>query len=387
MDKVRLGIIGVGNIGTSHVKRIVGGTTPNVSLSAICDIDPKKLDKIKEICGEVPTFTDASELIASGMVDAILIAVPHYMHPPIAIEAFSHGLHVLCEKPAGVYTKQVLEMNEAAKKSGKVFGIMYNQRTNPVYAKLRDMIQSGMLGHIKRINWTVTNWYRPQAYHSSATWRSTWEGEGGGTLINQNPHQIDLWQWMFGMPDKIYADCSFGKYYDIEVEDEVMAYMKYDSGTTGVYVTSIGEAPGTNRLEVACDMGKIVVEDNTMTFWRNVESEREFNAKNTAPFGRPEAWKCEIPLPAGSGEQHTGIINDFASAILTDSPLLAPGEEGILGLTISNAMHYSTWTGDWVKLSDFPHDAFYEILQEKIRNSTVKKEIKETAVQDTSGTY
>lgn len=387
MDKVRLGIIGVGNIGTSHVKRIVGGATPNVSLSAICDIDPKKLEKIKGICGEVPTFTDASELIASGMVDAILIAVPHYMHPPIAIEAFGHGLHVLCEKPAGVYTKQVLEMNEAAKKSGKVFGIMYNQRTNPVYAKLRDMIQSGMLGHIKRINWTVTTWYRPQAYHSSATWRSTWEGEGGGTLINQNPHQIDLWQWMFGMPDKIYADCSFGKYYDIEVEDEVMAYMKYDSGTTGVYVTSIGEAPGTNRLEVACDMGKIVVEDNTMTFWRNVESEREFNAKNTAPFGRPEVWKCEIPLPAGGGEQHTGILNDFASAILTNSPLLAPGEEGILGLTISNAMHHSTWTGDWVKLSDFPHDAFYEILQEKIRNSTVKKEIKETAVQDTSGTY
>ncbi len=387
MNKVRLGIIGVGNIGTTHVKSIVAGKVPDVTLAAICDIDPKKLEKIKEICGEVPFYSDATALITSGKVDAILIAVPHYMHPPIAMEAFAHGLHVLCEKPAGVYTKQVLAMNEAAKKSGKVFGIMYNQRTNPVYAKLRDLIQRGELGHIKRINWTVTHWYRPQAYHSSATWRSTWEGEGGGTLVNQNPHQIDLWQWMFGMPDKLYADCAYGKYYDIEVEDEVMAYIKYNNGTTGVYITSIGEAPGTNRLEVACDMGKVVVEDNKMTFWRNVQPEREFNAENARPFGRPECWECEIPVPADPGEQHVGIIKNFASSILTGSPLLAPGEEGIFGLTMSNAMHYSSWTDSWVELDRFPHDTFYEMLQEKITSSTVKKEEKAAEVQDTSSTY
>ncbi len=386
MDKVRLGIIGIGNIGTTHVKNIAGGKVPNVILSALCDKDSEKLKKAQEICTGVPCFETTEAFFNAGLMDAVLIAVPHYMHPPLAIEAFSRGLHVLCEKPAGVYTKQVIDMNEAAEKSGRMFGIMYNQRTNPLYAKLRELIQKDELGHIKRIHWTVTHWYRPQAYHSSATWRSTWKGEGGGTLINQNPHQIDLWQWMFGMPDRLVADCSFGKYYDIEVEDEVTAYMKYDSGTTGVYVTSIGEAPGTNRLEVACDMGKIVVEDDIMTFWRTVQSERAFNRENTRPFGKPETWKCEIPLSAGAGGQHASIIENFADAILKGTPLLAPGKEGIRGLTISNAMHYSGWTGKTVDLKNFPHDEFYDLLQEKIKSSKMKKQSIQI-LADTEGTY
>ena len=201
----------------------------------------------------VRVFDDAQTMFDSGLLDAVIIATPHYDHPSLAIKAFEAGLNVITEKPAGVYTRQVLEMNAAAEKSGKLFGIMYNQRTNPVSQKLRQLIQRGQLGHIKRINWIITDWYRSQTYHDSCTWRSTWKTEGGGALINQNPHQLDLWQWLFGMPKRIMSHVSFGKYYDIEVEDDVTAFMEYGNGTTGVYITSTGEAPGTNRLEISCD--------------------------------------------------------------------------------------------------------------------------------------
>ena len=386
MDKVKVGIIGIGNMGSAHAANINKGKVPNVELAALCDIAEGRREYCKRNYPDVPVFETSDELIESGLADAVIIATPHYFHPPIAIKAFENGLNVLSEKPIGVYTAQILEMNEAAKKSGKVFGIMYNQRTNPVYQKLRELIQSGELGGIKRVNWTITDWYRPQAYHDSCTWRSTWATEGGGALINQNPHQLDLWQWMFGMPSKIMSHVSFGKYYDIEVEDDVTAFMQYDDGMTGLYITSTGEAPGTNRLEIACDMGKVVVENNTITFWRNRVSEREFNKTNNEIFGCPECWKCEIPADKSGGEQHVGILKNFADAILKGTPLLAPGYEGINGLTISNAIHYSAWTGGWADVKNFPHDEFYGLLKDKIAKSTVvKKNIQRTA--DTEGTY
>lgn len=386
MKRLKVGMIGLGNMGAAHVKGLLEGKVPEMELTAICDNDPEKKKEMTEAYPEIPFFDNATDLMKSGLVDTIVIAVPHYDHPALAIEALGMDLNVVCEKPAGVYTKQVLEMNEAAKKSKGVFGIMYNQRTNPMYQKLRSLIQSGELGAVKRIQWTITTWYRPQAYHNSSAWRSMWATEGGGTLINQNPHQLDLWQWMFGMPSKIMSFVSFGKYYDIETEDDVTAYFEYDNGVTGIYITSTGEAPGTNRLEVATDMGKIVIERDQMMFYRNVESEREFNKKNTSPFGRPECWECKIPVQ-GSGEQHMGIFKNFASHVLHGTDLLAPGEEGIFGLTVSNAIHYSAWTGGWADVTNFPHDEFYGLLQEKINSSTFKKTVDSQKVGDMSGTY
>ncbi len=386
MEKVRLGVIGFGNMGTGHCKNVYEGKISKMVLSAVCDIAESRRIAAKEAYPDIAVFEKAEDLYKSGLCDAVLIAVPHYDHPSLAIKAFEYNLNVLTEKPAGVYTKQVLEMNEAAKKSDKLFGIMYNQRTNPKYQKIRQMIKNGELGHIKRISWTVTDWYRPQSYHDSGSWRSSWEGEGGGTLINQNPHQLDLWQWMFGMPDKIKAFVSFGKYYDIEVEDDVTAYFEYDNGTTGTYITSTGEAPGTNRLEIACDMGKIVVEEGKITFYRNVISEREFNKIQKDSFGTPECWKCELPS-YGGGEQHVGILKDYTNAILNKTELLAPGEEGINGLTISNAIHYSAWIGETVSTKDFPHDDFYDMLKEKIKNSNKAKKNVTQKVANTEGTY
>ena len=386
MTKLRMGIIGYGNMGSSHVRDIKEGKVKDMEVTAVCDISPARREAVTAAYPDLPVFENAQELYQSGLCDAVLIAVPHYDHPILAIEAFRQGLHVITEKPAGVYTKQVREMNEVAAKSDKVFGIMYNQRTNPVYQKLREMIQRGDLGHIKRITWIITNWYRPQAYHDSSTWRSTWKTEGGGALINQNPHQLDLWQWMFGMPDRIYAKASFGKYYDIEVEDDVMAFMEYDNGTTGEYITSTGEAPGTNRLEVACDMGKVVIEHNRLVFYRNVISEREHNRINTKPFAMPECWECVVPVDFSGGPQHVGILNNFADAVLNGTELLAKGEDGILGLTISNAIHLSAWTGETVDVKNFPDERFYELLQEKISASTVVKK-ESQVVADTKGTY
>ena len=386
MADVRLGVIGFGNMGTSHCKNVYGGRVPGMVLGAVCDISEDRRKVAKELYSDVPVFDNATDLYKSGTCDVVIVAVPHYDHPSLVIEAFDNGLNVITEKPAGVYTAQVKEMNDAAAKSDKLFGIMYNQRTNPMYQKIRSMVKNGELGHIKRISWIITDWYRPQAYHDSGSWRSTWKTEGGGTLINQNPHQLDLWQWMFGMPDKITAFASFGKYYDIEVEDDVTAFFEYENGTTGTYITSTGEWPGTNRLEIACDMGKIVVEDEKMMFYRNVESEREFNRKNTSAFGRVEFWKCEIPV-SGVGEQHVGIFKDFTKVLTEGGSLLAPGEEGILGLTISNAIHYSSWTGKTVEVNNFDHEGFYSLLQEKIKNSTVDKSNMKQVVSDTRGTY
>ncbi|MBE6750774.1 MAG: Gfo/Idh/MocA family oxidoreductase [Ruminococcaceae bacterium] len=386
MKKVKIGIIGYGNMGVSHVDHVMDGKVPGMELGAVCDIDVDRRDALVKKYPNIPVFENYEDLYKSGLCDTVLIAVPHYDHPTMAIKAFEYGLNVIVEKPAGVYTKQVKEMNEAAKKSDKLFGIMYNQRTNPVYQKLRKMVQSGELGHIKRITWIITDWYRPQAYHDSSTWRSTWKTEGGGALINQNPHQLDLWQWMFGVPDRIFAKVSFGKYYDIEVEDDVMAYFEYDNGTTGEYITSTGEAPGTNRLEIACDMGKIVIENNRMTFKRNVISEREHNKINTEPFDTPECWNCEIPVSFSGGEQHIGIMKNFTAALLEGKELLAKGEEGINGLTISNSIHLSAWTGETIDVKNFPDDKYYELLQEKIKNSTVVKKVNKV-VADTTGTY
>ncbi|MEK3715021.1 MULTISPECIES: Gfo/Idh/MocA family protein [unclassified Paenibacillus] len=387
MDKVRYGIIGVGGMGRTHAQSLLSDIK-GAELTAVCDISPERLEWAEEhLPDHVQRFLSPEELFKSGIIDAVMIATPHYDHPPLAIEALGYGLHVLIEKPAGVYTKAVQQMNDAAAKSDRKFGIMYNQRTNPLYQKLRELIQSGELGEIRRTNWIITNWYRSQSYYDSGGWRATWGGEGGGVLLNQDPHQLDLWQWTTGMmPKRVRAFCQFGKYRNIEVEDDVTAYVEYENGATGLFITTTGEAPGTNRFEITGDNGKIVIEDGTLTFFRLRTPEPKFNAEYTGGFGAPECWKCEIPVDSGNGEQHKGILRNFTNAILHDEPLLAPGEEGIHGLTLSNAMYLSAWTDNWV---DLPIDSelFYEKLMEQVENSTFQKAPVSQKALDVSGTH
>ncbi len=387
MKSVRVGIIGVGNMGQQHARDIVQGAVPGAILHAVCDVSRERQEWAKATFGEsVTVYENYESFFSKAQIDAVIIATPHFDHPKLAIQAFEQGLHVLCEKPAGVYTKNVREMNETAKKSGKVFSMMYNQRTNPLYQKLRDLVQSGELGEIKRTNWIITNWYRSQSYYDSGDWRATWAGEGGGVLLNQDPHQLDLWQWTTGMmPVRVRAFCGFGKFHEIEVEDDVTAYVEYENGATGVFVTSTGDAPGTNRLEISADRGKVVIEDDTLTFWRLRESERTFNRTYKGGFGEPECWKIDLPIK-GKTSGHTGIIRNWIEAIQSGTPLIAPGEEGIKGLTLSNAMYLSAWTDNWVTLP-IDEDLYYTKLKEKIETSTFKNRHESGQTLDVKGTF
>jgi len=367
MNEIGIGVIGIGFMGSYYAKALKDGLIPRAKLIAVCDKGIKRLKWAEENLGkDIKRYDNYDDILNDKDLSAVIIAVPHYDHPSLAMKAFGKNLHVLIDKPAGVYTKKVREMNEAASKSNKVFGIMYQFRTKPIYQKLRDLIKSGELGEIKRTNWIITDWYRSQSYYDSGTWRATWEGEGGGTLLNQNPHNLDIWQWTCGMPKRIRAFCYFGKYHDIEVEDDVTAFVEYKNGSTGVYVTSTADSPGTNRFEISGDRGKIVVENEELSFWRLRQSERLFNKEyKDGGFGAPECWKCEIPIQKKDTEERVEIINNWIDAILDGTELLSPGEEGINGLMISNAMLLSTWINDWVDLP-IDEDLFYEKLKDKI---------------------
>ena len=399
MQKIKLGIIGFGNIGCgTHAKNIWKGKCPEVELTAVADFNPERLEACRTMCKEYQAeypdhniaepllFESAEAMMDAKVVDAVLVAVPHYDHPDLTIKALERGLHVMCEKPAGVYTLQVRDMMAAADKHPElVFGMMFNQRTNPVFRKMREIIQGGELGQIRRTNWLITNWYRPQYYYDSGAWRATWSGEGGGVLLNQCPHNLDLWQWICGMPTKIHAHMHFGKWHDIEVEDDVTAYAEYANGATGTFITSTGDTPGTNRFEVVCDGGTLICEDTKKLTLKKLEMTiDEYSRTTTSAFGKPKAEVIEL-TPEGENSQHVGVLNAFAAAILRGEPLVADGREGINGLMISNAMHLSAWEDRTVELP-FDEKAFYDHLMERVKTSR-RKEAVNSVVSDTSGSF
>ncbi|MCR5485463.1 MAG: TIM barrel protein [Clostridiales bacterium] len=388
VQPIRYGIIGVGNMGTSHVRSYESGQIKEMRITAVADINPERLKICEEILPGVKTFNTAEELIDSGCCDAVIVATPHYLHPPLIKYALSKGLHALTEKPAGVYTKQVREMNEfAAQHKDKTFAIMLNQRTNCVYRKMKEIVSSGKYGEIKRVNWIITDWFRTQSYYNSGGWRATWAGEGGGVLLNQCPHNLDLWQWICGMPSKIKAFCHEGKWHDIEVEDDVTIYAEYPNGATGVFVTTTGDAPGTNRFEITLDGAKLVCEDGAkLTLYVLEDKTSDFLKNAKEGFAKPKGHYEEVELD-GKNEQHVGVINAFAAHIIRNEPLVADGSEGINGLTISNAAHLSSWLGKEIELP-VDEDLFYEELQKKIKSSTKEKKVVEIKGEvDMSGTY
>ncbi len=397
MNQVRLGILGMGNMGSGHLDNVLRGHCPEVAVTAVADYNPARLDWTREHVAkrqtefparEIPTpvcFDSAEDMIASGLIDAIIIAIPHYDHPGYAIKAMKAGLHVMCEKPAGVYTLQVREMMAEADRHPELkFGMMFNQRTNHIYRKVKEIMDSGELGAIKRTSWIITNWYRPQAYYDSGAWRATWSGEGGGVLLNQCPHNLDLWQWICGMPRLIDVKMHFGKWHDIEVEDDVTAYVEYENGATGTFITTTGDAPGTNRLEIVCNGGTIITDGSSITLYKLEIPESEFSKINKTAFACPK--RTTVPVETdGQNPQHIGVVNAFAAAILRDEPMVADGREGINGLLISNAMHLSAWTGKPVTLP-FDEHLFRDLLMERVKSSRRKEGI-EAVFSSTEGTY
>ncbi len=355
-------------MGSNHARTLEAGKVQRARLVAVCDIEPGRLDKFGD---NLLKFSDSRQLIRSGDVDAVLVATPHYDHTTIGADALRNGVHTLVEKPISVHKADAQRLIAAHTDPKVVFAAMFNQRTDPHYIKLRDLVQNGELGEISRVNWIITNWFRTQAYYDRGGWRATWGGEGGGVLLNQCPHNLDLLQWLFGMPVRVRAFCGIGKRHHIEVEDEVTAYLEYDNGATGVFITTTGEAPGTNRLEVCAERGKVVVESGKLTWTRNTVAQSEFLRTSKKAFATPETWTIDIPCRS-SGGQHTEILQNFTNAILDGTPLVAPAEEGIHSVELATAMLYSSFTEKTVELP--LNAATYERhLKKLIKNSTFVK--------------
>jgi predicted dehydrogenase len=367
METVRLGIIGIGSMGSVHAQNITEGKVPRCELTAVCD---PKADRMQRFPSAEP-FDSVDDFLRRSKTDAVLIATPHYAHTTIGIQALESGRHVLVEKPISVHKADAERLIAAHRRQDQIFSAMFNQRTDPFFLKLRRLVKSGELGAIRRVNWTITNWFRTDAYYESSDWRATWAGEGGGVLLNQCPHNLDLYQWIFGMPSAVRAFCHFGRYHSIEVEDDVTAYLEYPDGMTSVFTASTGEAPGTNRLEVAAENGKVVIENDQFLFIRNEVPMSEFAHTDPGRFSAPPVWEVKIPIE-GHGPQHNGILANFVAAILDGTPLLAPAQEGITSLELANSFLLSTLEDRTIQIPIDPA-LFEKHLHKLITSSTLQK--------------
>jgi len=371
---IRFGLVGVGSMGNFHLANLK--QIPALQLTAVCDIVPERADKAAAQY-DCKAFYDHRAMLRAKVCDAILIATPHYDHTTIGIAALKAGLHVLVEKPISVHKADCQRLIAAHTNKKQVFAAMFNQRTDPHYFKVRELVQSGELGAVQRVNWIITNWFRTDAYYASGDWRATWSGEGGGVLLNQCPHNLDLLQWICGMPRLVHGFCKFGKYHTIEVEDDVTAYFEYANGATGVFITTTGEAPGTNRLEITGERGKVVVERGSISFTRTVVNTREYCRTSPERFVAPDTWDISIPV-SGTGGQHVEILRNFAEAIEKGTPLIAPAHEGIHSVELANAILYSTFTNAPVKLP-LNAAAYERQLKKLIASSTRKAPARSTA--------
>lgn len=380
---LNVAVIGAGVMGSSHVKDIA--TLHNTRLVAVCDIQHDRADGFAALYG-VEAFYDYRDLLKKPGLDAIVIATPHYDHTPISIDALQGGIHVMVEKPIAVHAKDARKMIQAYEDAkprypGLTFAAMFMCRTYGYYRKIKELIDDGELGKLVRATWIITDWFRTQAYYDNGGWRATWKGEGGGVLLNQCPHNLDLYQWFFGMPQRISGIASIGKYHNIEVEDEVTGIFEHENGMVGHFITTTGESPGTNHLEIAGEKGKLVFEDGKLTFYRNRVSMFEFTYTSKAAFERVENWVMEIPYQHHGQGGHRLVLENFANAALHGESLVAPAPEGIRELTLGNAIMLSSFRRQPVEMP-FEEDAYEAKLQELIRTSRYQKTVQEQVVTD-----
>ncbi len=371
---LRVGVIGVGNMGGTHARTLYDGLVPGLQLAALCDIDPERAALLRDAF-PVPVYTDRQEMFDRESLDVIIVAAPHYFHCEIAEEALSRGMHVLVEKPMGVRASDAQRLAAAAKASDRVFAIMFNQRTNELFAEAKRLLDEGALGRIKKSVWIITNWYRTQAYYDSGSWRATWRGEGGGVLMNQAPHNLDLWQWLLGMPSKVTSVCDVAKYHRIEVEDDATILTEYPDGSVGIFTTSTGEFPGTNRLEISGTRGKMVLEDGKLKLWMLEEDEESFRFSAKEGFAVIPYTYSEQSAE-GPENGHLRILQNFSEAIHHGTPLISPGIEGVSEITLANAAYLSAWTGETVELP-LDTDRFDAELAKRIETSRTHEQIRE----------
>lgn len=370
-NKLKLAVIGVGNMGTAHAKHLYENKIENAMLCALCDIDERIFPRLNADFKDIPIFKDYNDLLKNSDCDAVIVATPHYSHPEIAISALKHNKHILTEKPIGVLPSDINKLIETAKSSDKKFGIMFNQRTNSLYKKAKELVENGAIGKRKRLIWIITNWYRTQSYYNSSGWRASWAGEGGGVLVNQAPHQLDLISWIFGKPNEVLAKLSVAKYHDIEVEDDAELLFSYDSGENAVFITSTGECPGTNRLEITGDKGKIVIEEGKLKLWKSDLSERDFCFSSEENYFVPEYEYSEF-VSENEVNGHIAILNNFCNHILFNEPLIASGFDGINQAQMSSGAYLSYFTGQKVRLGE-NNDIFETELKKRYSKAPTDK--------------
>lgn len=377
MTKVRLGLIGLGNIGQHHAAYLTGGKVARAELVAVSDAVPTKLEQFKSL----KVFTDAEQLIGSGLVDAVIIATPHYQHTTLGIAALSQGLHVMVEKPISAHKADAEKLIAAHRRSPRlIFAGMFQLRAELRYLKIKHLLQAGEIGEVVRMSWIMTDWFRTEAYYASGGWRATWKGEGGGVLLNQCLHNLDMMQWLLGMPARVRGFCQLGRFHQIEVEDNVTAYLEYSNGATGTFVSSTGEAPGTNRFEIAGTRGRLVLENDRLQFIRNESDMIQFSKSARLGFAKPEVWNVEIPF-VNAANSHAVLMQNFVNAILDGEPLIAPGAEGIHSVELANAILFSSLCGETLQL---PLDsaAYARKLEQLIADSSIQKKVVEVSNED-----
>ena len=384
MDKVRIGIIGMGNMGRFHANDLLDGKVPRGELAAVGSTSPHKLEEYKE--KGVQIFGSGEEMIASGAIDALLIATPHYQHTSLGVAALEAGLHIMVEKPISAHKADAERLiAAAAARPDQVFGAMFQLRVEPRYQKIRELVQGGELGDLVRVLWIMTDWFRSEAYFQSGGWRATWKGEGGGVLLNQCLHQLDAMQWITGMPSKVRSHVGIGRWHDIEVEDDVTCYMEFANGASGAFITSSGETPGSNRFEIAGTKGRLILENDTLTLTRNEVPSDEWCKTSKIGFQKPETTVEEIPIP-GADAAHATLMTNFVNAILDGEALIAPGVEGVGSVELANVMVYSGLLNESV---DLPMDgaAWEAKLNELIANSTHEKKVVEVSSEDFAASF
>ena len=379
MNSVRLGLIGMGNIGRYHATYLIAGKVPRCELRAVCSTSPEKLVAYRE--QGLAVFSDARELMRSGTVDAVLIATPHYQHTTLGFAALEAGLHVMVEKPISAHKADAERLLACATAHPRqILAGMFQLRVEPRYAKLRELITSGQLGRLQRMNWIITDWFRTDAYYASGGWRATWRGEGGGVLLNQCLHNLDVLAWMLGMPARVRGFAQLGRWHNIEVEDQVTAYLEWADGLNGVFITSTGEAPGTNRLELIGSRGKAVLESNRITFTQNEADALEWSRTATVGFSKPATTERDVPFE-NHPAPHAALMENFTAAILDGAPLIAPGADGLHSVELANAMVYSSLLN---QTTDLPLNgaAWENELQRLIATSKFQKEVRELSADD-----
>lgn len=376
---VRLGVIGLGNIAQQHIENVMSGAAGRCQLTAICSRTPSEF---AEKYG-VQHFAKPMELIQSGLCDAVLVATPTFNHCEIGLQVLEAGLHLMMEKPLGLSIAEGELLVE--KQHSQIFALMLNQRTDPLFKAMHDCIAGKTLGAITRTQWTMTNWFRPEIYFQASDWRATWKGEGGGLLLNQCIHNLDIFQWLCGMPASLRGFCQFGRYHDIEVEDEATAYLQYENGATGVFIGSTGETPGVNQLDVVGDKGTLTYDGERLSLALNTPSTSEYSRSTREMFGMPAVEVTDI-TPNRQVNQHGLVLANFADAILDGAPLIAPAIEGINSLALANAMLLSTWESREIT---FPLQSktYQSALDQRLSASSLREKTNTQANVDMRASY